>query len=77
MDDGLILAAAELRRRDEEGFQMFLGAFRAYTNKTKDDLVKSPTEQLPVMQGRARNCVEILRVLEDCTALADKREKKK
>ena len=77
MDDELVMAAAELRRNAPEGFQKFLEAFRAYTNKTKDECISSPIDTLPVAQGRARGCAAILRMLDDCLTLADKREKKK
>jgi hypothetical protein len=77
MDDELVMTAAELRRKAPEGFQKFLEAFRAYTNKTKDECISSPIDTLPVAQGRARGCASVLHILDNCIVLADKREKKR
>lgn len=76
MDRDLVLAADALRRANTEGFHKFVEAFRVYTNAQRDNCIQSPLEHLPVTQGRAQSCAQLLRLFEECHTRAGKLEKK-
>jgi hypothetical protein len=75
MDRKLVLAAATLRRQSLEGFQGFVEAFRVFADEQCDACIRAPAEHLVVAQGRAQNCMQILRLLETCHIEAAKYEK--
>jgi len=75
-DRDLILAAARLARTAPESWQQFLGAFSNYTEVQRENCISSPLEHLAVNQGRAQNCVALLRLLSDAVKLADQIERK-
>jgi len=70
-DVQLIVASAALARRAPEEWLDFLAAFKNYTDTRRDQCVSSPVDTLQVAQGRAQQCVSLLRLLEECVKTAD------
>lgn len=75
-DRELILRAAELARTAPRAYQEFLGALSNFTDRTKNDCIQSPLEQLPVAQGRAQLAAHLHNLLNNCLSSADKIEGK-
>ena len=67
----LILSAASLARSSPREWELFLAEFRKYTNVKRDQCVSSPVDTLLVAQGRAQQCVALLRLFEECVKTAD------
>jgi hypothetical protein len=76
-DRELILKAASLARTNPESWRQFLGAFADYVEQSRTNLIASPLEQLPVLQGEARACTRLLGLLENCMSKADQIEGKR
>jgi hypothetical protein len=70
-DRELIVVSAAIARRAPEEWSDFLAAFKSYTDTRRDQCVSSPVDTLQVTQGRAQQCVSLLRLLEDCVRTAD------
>lgn len=75
-DRDLILKAAALARSAPEAWKQFLGALASHTEQSRSNLVASPIDTLPVLQGEARACTRLLSTLETCLQMADKIEGK-
>lgn len=70
-DRDLIFTSAAIARRAPEEWSDFLAAFKTYTDARRDQCVSSPVDTLQVAQGRAQQCVSLLRLFEDCIRTAD------
>ena len=70
-DRDLILKSAAVARRSHQEWSDFLAALKSYTDTKRDQCVSSPVDTLQVAQGRAQQCVALLRLLEDCVKTAD------
>lgn len=71
----LALAAVGLQARAPENWQEFLVAFTDYANVQRDNCIQSPVAQLQVAQGRAQQCAQLLKILENCRDTADSIER--
>jgi hypothetical protein len=58
--------ARRLRSADPENFQLFVGAFDAYTTEATVAVTEATSDQVLNMQGRARQCRAVLRLLQEC-----------
>ena len=76
-DRELIFTSAAIARRAPEEWSDFLAAFKSYTETRRDQCVSSPVDTLQVAQGRAQQCVSLLRLFEDCVKTADQITEKK
>jgi hypothetical protein len=76
-DAKLALAAVSLKARAIEDFDQFLVALREYANTQRDNCIQSPVETLQVAQGRAQQCAQLLKILENCRETADSIERMK
>lgn len=76
-DQRLTLTAAKLARTAPSQWRDFLEAFRNYTTTSTDNLIRSPLSDLPVAQGRAKECYAMLALLANCLDSADKIERSK
>ena len=76
-DRELILAAARLARSSPEGWQQFLGAFRAYADQHRDNCIQASLTMLPVAQGRAQIAAQLHGLFADALVGADKIEGKR
>lgn len=65
-DDMLKEFARRLRSADPENFGLFLGAFDAYTLEVTVAVTEAPQDLILNMQGRARQCRALLRLLQEC-----------
>jgi hypothetical protein len=75
-DQSLKISIARLARRSPSDWDQFLAEYRAYQQIITTQLVTSPPDSLQVAQGRARQCNEFLRILEDSLKTADLTERK-
>lgn len=73
----LIFASARLARSNPVEWKHFIGAFRAYADKHRDNCIQSPLETLPVAQGRAQLAALLHELLDNCVQSADKLEGKR
>ena len=71
----LILKAAILARNAPEQWRDFVEALRKHNEVHRDNLVKSPMNELPVNQGRAQMATNLLGMLATCVETADKMKK--
>lgn len=62
---GIAKAALQLRGADRPGWDAFLASLAAYSTHTDSQCVASPPDMVLVMQGRARNMRELLKILHD------------
>jgi hypothetical protein len=76
-DRNLILVSAAIARRAPEEWSEFLEAFKSYTDTKRDQCISSPVDTIQVAQGRAQQCVSLLRLFEDCVRAADQIAEKK
>ena len=74
--EALILKSAALARSSPQIWSEFLRAFHEYTDEKRDQCISSPIDALPVSQGRAQACRDLLRLFAECTAKADQIEKR-
>jgi len=72
----LATTAAELARAAPQKWADFLFALKTYADETKDNLVASPPDRLPLMQGRAQACAQLLQTLQQAIKIADQIEKR-
>lgn len=77
MNKELIFAAADLARSSPQTYQRFLAEYRVYLQKTIEDVVSSPPDQIFKAQGRALHAREVLSLLENCTRDAEQIQKVK
>lgn len=70
-DRELILKSAALARTSPEEWSVFLAEFKNYTDTRRDQCVSSPVDTVLVAQGRAQQCVALLRLFEECLKTAD------
>lgn len=68
----LILKAATLARSAPNEWREFVEALGKYNEVTRENLVKSPLNELPVNQGRALMSASILGIFVECLKSADK-----
>lgn len=73
----VILSAARLARMNPNLWQEFADAFQLYSSSQLTNLVSSPLETLPTMQGRAQTAAQVYGMLAECISRADKIEGKK
>ena len=66
-----ILSAASLARSSPREWETFLAEFKNFTSVRRDQCVSSPVDTLLVAQGRAQQCVALLRLFEECVKTAD------
>lgn len=52
-----------MRNAAPREYDQFVAAFANYTRSVVDELIT--TDEMPVVQGRAQQCVKILRLLEE------------
>lgn len=76
-DREVILKAADLARSRPQEWAAFVAALDTYTTTIRDQCISSPLDVLPVAQGRAQQCVALLRLLENCVKAADQILEKK
>jgi hypothetical protein len=76
-DRDLIITSAAIARRAPDEWTDFLAAFKSYTDTRRDQCVSSPVDMLQVAQGRAQQCVSLLRLFEECIRTADQITEKK
>lgn len=58
--------ARRLRSADPENFQSFVEALDAYALEVTVAVTEAPQDQVLNMQGRARQCMALLRLLQEC-----------
>lgn len=58
--------ARRLRSADPENFRLFVDAFDGYALEVTVAVTEAPQDQVLNMQGRARQCRAILRILQEC-----------
>jgi hypothetical protein len=76
MQDGrLTQAAAALARAAPNPWKEFLAALEAHTNGRKDELLKSPVEELQRNQGRAQHASALFDLLTKAVFDADRAAK--
>lgn len=72
----LATVAAELARSAPHQWHAFLVALKAYSDEARDNLVASPMDRLPLMQGRAQASAQLLHTLQQAIKIADQIEKR-
>lgn len=73
--EDLTMRAAALSRNAPMEWQAFVKALAVYTEVHRNNLVKSPMEELPVNQGRAQALSSLLGLLKNPEPVADKLRK--
>jgi hypothetical protein len=73
----LVKASAALKRRSPQEWSDFMAAFQIFTDTNRDMCISSSLDTLPVAQGRAQNCVALLRLFKDCIQVADQIQEKR
>ena len=58
--------ALRLRNFNPEGWDNFLAAFAAYTDRAVVDVTAAGSDNVLVMQGQARQCLALMRVFREC-----------
>lgn len=58
--------ARRLRSADPENFELFVAAFDAYALEVTVAVTEAPQDEILNMQGRAKQCRAILRMLQEC-----------
>jgi hypothetical protein len=76
-ETALVLAAARLARHQPELWAELVKALQSFSTVQIQNLVQSPLESLPVLQGRAQLGAHVFAVLSECLARADKIESKR
>lgn len=71
------MSAAALARRAPEEWSDFLGAFTRYTDQRRDQCISSPADAIYQAQGRAQQCVALLRLFDECRKTADQIQEKR
>lgn len=72
--DDIAIAARKVSGLAATSWDDLVAAFRAFSNEKDKDLREAPTDRLAVLQGAAQNAAQILKMLEDCRAIAEKVE---
>lgn len=70
--DTLILKAAAIAKTHPELWRGFTTALAAYTEVHRENLIKSPLNELPVNQGRAQSLANLTTLLANSVENADK-----
>lgn len=70
-DRELILKSARLAQSSPEEWSEFLAEFENYTNARRDQCISSPADTVLIAQGRAQQCVSLLRLFDECQKTAD------
>lgn len=73
----LILKAATLARIAPDDWRNFVEALGRYAEVHRENLIKSPLNELPVNQGRAQTASSLREMLADCLISADRIKGKK
>ena len=76
-DRDLILKTAALARIAPTEWTAFLAAFKDYTDTRRDQCISSPVDTIQVAQGRAQQCVSLLRLFDECLKTADQIQEKR
>ncbi len=76
-DEELVLAAARLSRNAPELWEQFIGAFRAYTERSVTNCIQSPVSELTRAQGRAQSASYLYGLMSSCRETADHIERKR
>jgi hypothetical protein len=71
-DEILTIPAARLASAAPQQWKDFLAAAREYANARRDELVRSPREEIEKQQGRAQQCVKFAELLSDAVAAANR-----
>jgi hypothetical protein len=75
-ETAVVLAAARLARHNPGLWDELLQAVQFYSSVQIQNLVQSPLDTLPVLQGRAQANGHLFAILSECIARADKIESK-
>ena len=76
-DRDLILKAAAVASVAPKEWSDFLAALSLYTDTRRDQCVSSPVDAIFVAQGRAQQCVSLLRLFQECRQTADQIQEKR
>jgi len=76
-DRDLILKAAAVASAAPKEWSDFLAAFSLYTDNRRDQCVSSPADAIFANQGRAQQCVSLLRLFQECRQTADQIQEKR
>ena len=71
-DRDLIIAAARLQRNNHELWGEFVAALKEYANTQRENCIQSPLDVLPVAQGRAQACAQLVKILTSPSEQADR-----
>jgi hypothetical protein len=64
--------ALRLKNADPSGWDSFVEAFDVYTTEVTVAVTQAPAAEILVMQGRAQQCLALLRVFRECANAAPK-----
>lgn len=64
--DVLSQFALRLRNADPESWERFIAAFDAYAGELTVAVTDAPQDQILHMQGRAKQCLALLRLFREC-----------
>lgn len=70
--DELNAKAAELGRMSGANWSAFIQAFKQYADTQQSLCVNAPAGEVQVMQGRARQCLELLSLFENAVKSVDR-----
>jgi hypothetical protein len=70
------MAAAHLKRSAPKSWMEFMTAIEGMNSEAASVCVQAPPDQILVKQGRAQQLGELVTLLRDCIATADKLEAK-
>jgi hypothetical protein len=66
----LAMAAAELMHSAPAPWKVFLERFCRFTEKAKEDCIRSPVDMIQVTQGRAQQCALLFELFADADKTA-------